>query len=125
MTAVRLCGLGLLLMSGGCMTLQSYEGEKLSASEVARISGDLRFTNAPVTVILRQVDGRTLSVSESAVEVLPGPHTLLADCRIAERSSVSRHTIEAEVAAGRRYKLVAETGSGMQGCLEVRLEAVD
>lgn len=115
-----------LLSCGGCMTQQSYDGEKLSRDDVAHISGDLRFTaGAPLSALLRQVDGRTLSVGESAVDVLPGSHHLLVDCRIRETDSTTRHSLDVEVSAGRRYKLVAETGAGLRECTSVRLEAAD
>lgn len=116
----------VLLLSGGCMTQQSYEGAKLPRDEVAHISGDLRFTaGAPLSVLLRQVDGRTLSVGENAVDVLPGSHNLLVDCRIQETDSTTRHSLDVEVSAGRRYKLVAETGAGLRECTSVRLEEQD
>ena len=71
------------------------------------ISGDFVVTaGAPVSVILRKVDGQDLSVSQSGVEVLPGTHTLLVDCRIAETKSVTRLSIDVEVSAGRHYRLV-------------------
>jgi hypothetical protein len=105
------------------MTQQSYEGPKLPADDVAHISGDLRFTaGAPMSVILRKVDDRVLGLSENGVDVLPGPHSLLVDCLIRETGSTSRHSIDAEVSAGRRYKLVAEFGPGLRGCESVRLE---
>src|SRR5690554_4022012 len=75
--------LGALALTG-CMTAQVYEGERRPRSEVALISGDVAAisANAPVSVILRRVDGITLRVGQSSVEVLPGTHTLLVDCRI-------------------------------------------
>jgi hypothetical protein len=110
----------------GCLTAPMYEGEKRGRDEVAHIAGDPRVTaGTPVTAILRQVDGRTLNVGQSSVDVLPGVHKLLVDCRIAETSSVTRHTIDAEVSAGSSYRLVAETGAGLRECTNVRLEAVD
>lgn len=106
------------------MTQQSYEGPKLPADEVAHISGDLRVTaGAPISIILRKVDDRVLGWSESGVDVLPGSHRLLVDCLIQETSSTSRHSIDAEVAAGRRYKLVADFGR--RECESVRLEVRD
>lgn len=112
----------VLLGLGGCMTLQSYEGPKRPADEVARVSGDLRINaGAPIAVILRQVDGQTLGASDNAVEVLPGEHTFLVDCRIAETKSISRHSIEAELVAGRHYRFEADTGRGMRECVDVRL----
>ncbi|HEX7114529.1 MAG TPA: hypothetical protein VF193_05320 [Steroidobacter sp.] len=123
--SIRLLALGFLALLAGCKAVQVYDGERRSSEEVARISGSLPFTaGAPVSVILRQVDERTLSVSQTAVEVLPGPHRLLVDCRIAETGSVTRHSIEVEVAAGRHYRLRAETGPGLR-CSGVTLEAAD
>ena len=117
---------GLLLALGGCATLQSYEGPRRPADEVARVSGDLRINaGAPVSVILLQVDGQTLSASDSSVEVLPGEHTFLVNCRIAETNSLSRHSIEAEVVAGRHYRFEADTGPGMRECTDVRLVSND
>lgn len=112
--------------TAGCMTAQTYEGPRLDRDEVAHISGDLRVTaGAPITVVLRRVDEQVLSFGQSAVDVLPGKHTLLVDCRIQETGSVSRFSLEEELVGGRRYRLVAETGPGLRECTAVRLEASD
>ena len=77
------------------MTAQTYEGPRLDRDEVAHISGDLRVTaGAPITVVLRRVDEQVLNLGQSAVDVLPGKHTLLVDCRIQETGSVSRFSLE-------------------------------
>lgn len=116
----------LSITVAGCMTVQSYDGERRERDEVARISGDYRITaGAPVTVILRQVDGRALSIGENSVDVLPGTHQLLVDCRIAETDSTSRHAIEVDVSADRRYRLVADVEAGLRGCSGVSLQAMD
>lgn len=121
--AIALVGCGLLQ---GCMTLQGYDGERRSVEELAHISGDPRVTaGSPVTAVLRQVDRLPLSVGQSSVDVLPGEHRLLVDCRVAETESVSRHALDVDVGAGRRYKLVADTAPGLRGCSAVRLEAAD
>jgi hypothetical protein len=118
--------IGAVAMASGCMTAQSYEGERRPRSEVAHIVGDIRLnTGVPVSVALRQVDGITLSASQSAVDVLPGTHTLLVDCRVQETGSITRHEIEIEVYEGRTYRLVPETAPGLRGCSEVRLEAIE
>ena len=123
---VRLLALLGAIALGGCGTLQMYDGPQRPANEVARISGDPRLrAGAPLSVFLRQVDGRTLDVGQSSVEVLPGTHTLLVDCRIEETSSLTRHSVEADVSAGRHYRLVAETGPGLRECTEVRVESVN
>src|SRR5262245_20181458 len=98
------------LLCVGCTTVRLYDGPRRAADEVAVISGDYAVTaGAPVSVILRKVNGQDLSVSQSSVEVLPGAHTLLVDCRIAETSSVTRLSIDVEVSAGRHYRLSPET----------------
>ena len=118
--------IGILSLCSGCVSLQAYEGEKRPSSEVARISGDLRVTaGSPISVLLRQVDGHTLNLSENGVDVLPGTHKLLVDCTIRETSRTSRFTIDADVYAGRRYKLVAQTAEGMRECSGVELVAED
>jgi hypothetical protein len=117
--------LALVAVCSGCATAQFYDGPRRDPDDVAHISGDLRVTaGAPVSVILRQVDGRPLGFGQNAVEVLPGKHELLVDCQIAETGGVSRHTIEAEVWPGRRYRLRAETGAGLRQCTDVTLESV-
>ncbi len=114
------------LALSACMTAQTYEGPRRPRSEVAHIAGDLALSaGAPVSLLLRQVDGITLSVGQNAVDVLPGTHTLLVDCRIRETGGVSRHSIEVDVYEGRTYRLVPETGPGLRECTEVRLEAVE
>ena len=98
-----------LLGLAGCMTQQAYDGPKLARDEVAHISGDLRFTaGAPVSALLRQVDGRALSISQSGVDVDPGSHELLVDCVVRETGSTSRFSLDVDVIAGRRYRLVPE-----------------
>ena len=116
--------IGLLLLAG-CMTQQAYDGPKLDRDEVAHISGDLRFTaGVPVSALLRQVDGRTLGISQSGVDVNPGSHQLLVDCLVRETSRTSRFSLDVDVSAGRRYRLVPETGPGLE-CTAVHLEAQD
>lgn len=111
------------VLCAGCMTQQGYEGEKRPPDEVAHISGDLRITaGVPLSVILRKVDDHTLGVNESGIDVLPGHHTLLADCLIRETGTTTRQSIEVEVGAGQHYKLVAETGPGLRECTSIRLE---
>jgi hypothetical protein len=121
-----LAAIAIAAVCSGCMTAQLYDGEPRGSDEVARISGDLRITaGAPLSIILRGVDGQTLSAGQSSVDVLPGKHRLLVDCRIAETRSVTRHSIEADVSAGRRYRLVAETGPGLRECTNVTVQTAD
>jgi hypothetical protein len=114
------------VLAGGCMSVQLYDGPKRDADEVARISGDPVVTaGSPVTVILRQVDGHDIGVTQTTVEVLEGKHNLLVDCRIAETKGGSRHSLDVEVYGGRSYRLRAETGPALRECTGVTLESRD
>ena len=116
----------LTAFGAGCMTAQTYEGPRLDRDEVAHVSGDPRVTaGAPITVVLRKVDEQVLSVGQNAVDVLPGTHTLLVDCRIQATGDIARFTLEEELSAGGRYRLVGEAGPGLRECTAVRLEQTD
>jgi hypothetical protein len=122
----RLVALTVVLACSGCATAQLYDGPRRGADEVAHIAGDLRINaGSPLTVVLRQVDETPLNLGQNSVDILPGKHRLLVDCRIAETQNVSRHAVEVEVASGRRYKLVAEAGPGLRECTQVTLQTVE
>jgi hypothetical protein len=123
---LRLAALALVVACSGCATAQLYDGPRRSDNEVAHITGDLRFNaGSPLTIVLRQVDEAELNIGQNGVDLLPGKHRLLVDCRIAETGNVSRHSIDVEVSAGRHYKLVAETGPGLRECTQVTLQTVE
>jgi hypothetical protein len=123
---LRLVVLAVVVACSGCATAQLYDGPRRNNDEVAHISGDLRINaGSPLTLVLRQVDEVELNIGQNAVDILPGPHRLLVDCRIAETRNVSRHAVDVEVSAGRHYKLVAETGPGLRECTQVTLQTVD
>jgi CRISPR/Cas system-associated exonuclease Cas4 (RecB family) len=114
------------VLAGGCMSAQLYDGPKRDRDEVARITGDPVVTaGSPVTVVLRQVDGQDIGLTQTSVDLLEGKHNLLVDCRIAETKAVSRHSLEVEVYGGRKYRLRAETGPALRECTGVTLEARD
>jgi hypothetical protein len=122
----RFVALAFALACSGCGTAQLYEGPRRSADEVAHVAGDLRINaGSPLSVILRQVDETPLSVGQSAVDILPGKHRLLVDCRIAETQHVSRHSLDVEVSGGEHYRLAAEAGPGLRECTQVTLQTVD
>jgi hypothetical protein len=122
----RLVVIAFAVVCSGCGTAQLYDGPRRASSEVARITGDLRINaGSPLTLVLREVDNTPLSVRENSVEVLPGKHRFLVDCRIAETEKTSRHSIEEEVSAGRHYRFAAETGPGLRECTQVTLQTVD
>ena len=108
------------LLVAGCATEQLYEGGSLPSGKAAIVRADPAVSaGLPVQVRLRRVDGRELGVSTSRVELPPGPHELLVDCRVAESGSVRRFTVEAQLEPGRSYRLVAETTA--RNCEAVRL----
>jgi hypothetical protein len=118
--SAMLCGLA------GCLSVQGYDGARRAADELARISGDPSVNaGSPMTLVLRKVDEYTLNVAQTSVDVLPGKHTLLVDCRISENKSVTRHSIDVEVFAGEHYHLIAQTEAGLRGCAEVALREND
>ena len=107
-------------LCAGCVTTRIYDGPPLPASERAIVRADPPVSaGLPVQVRLRQVDGREISLQTSAVELAPGAHELLVDCRVAESGSVGRFVLEVELAAGAEYRLVA-TATG-RNCEAVEL----
>jgi len=93
----------------GCATERAYEGPALAKDERAIVRSDpVVSAGAPVQVRLRQVDGKDVGLAASQVELPPGKHEFLVDCRVAESGSVRRFTVSAELDAGGRYRLVAD-----------------
>jgi hypothetical protein len=118
--------LAMATSCSGCMSTQLYDGAKRDRNEVARITGDPVITaGSPITVVLRRVDEHDIGIAHTSVDVLEGDHELLADCRVAETKSVSRHALKVTVYGGRKYRLRPESGPGLLGCSNVSLEAVD
>jgi uncharacterized lipoprotein len=118
---VAAAALGGSLCLSGCGTLRAYEGERLSADDYAVVRGDPSVSaGLPVQVILRKVDDYDVPVSKTAVELKPGSHSFLVDCRVPEAGSVTRFAITAEVMPGGRYRLIADTNA--RGCLGVELQ---
>ncbi len=100
--------LAAALLAAGCATERAYEGPPLAADARAIVRADPAVSaGAPVQVRLRQVDGRDLGFAASRVELPPGRHEFLVDCRVAETGSVRRFTVTGELEAGSRYRLVA------------------
>jgi len=113
--AAAVCGLT------ACGSLQAYEGERLGPAERAIVRADPAVSaGLPVEVILRRVDGYDVPVSKTRVELEPGPHRFVVDCRVPEAGVVTRFVIDDEVAAGRSYRLAADATA--RGCREVVLQ---
>ncbi|MET0986471.1 MAG: hypothetical protein ABW034_13805 [Steroidobacteraceae bacterium] len=109
---------------GGCSTLRAYDDPELKRDEVAVVAGDYRFNaGSPLTLILRAVDGQPLDARYHAVELAPGEHVFVVDCRLRETQTTSRHEVSASVAPGVRYGFTAEVAPGMRGCDSVQLQS--
>lgn len=118
---------GLLILAAlalaGCSTMRAYDGPARAREEVAVVTGDLRFTaGAPLSLILRAVDGRPLDARYNAVEVEPGKHVFIVDCVLRETRATSRHEVSAEVDPGTHYGFTAEMAPAMRGCASVELQ---
>jgi hypothetical protein len=98
----------LAALIAGCATERAYEGPRLPAGERAVVRADpVVSAGLPVQVRIRRADGRDVGLSASKVELPPGKHTLVVDCRVAESGAVRRFTLEEELEAGGRYRVVA------------------
>ncbi len=110
----------LAALLAGCATERAYEGPALPPGERAVVRADpVVSAGLPVQLRIRRVDGREVGLSANKVELPPGPHVLLVDCRVAETGAVRRFTLEAALEPGRRYRLAAEATS--RNCEAVRL----
>lgn len=98
----------IFLLLAGCATERAYEGPPLAKDERAVVRADpVVSAGLPVQVRIRSADGHDVGVTASKVELPPGKHTFVVDCTVAESGSVRRFTLEEELDAGGRYRLVA------------------
>ena len=124
MSPASTLGNAALLAAGlwlaGCGSMRAYEGPALPPSERSIVRADPSFSaGLPVEVILRKVDGFEVPVSRTSVELRPGPHRFVVDCRVREAGVVTRFVIDAETVAGGSYRLVADAVA--VGCRQVEL----
>ena len=116
----RLLALLPLAALASCATERLYDGPPLPESERAIVRADpVVSAGLPVQLRLRQVDGREIGLSSSAVELAPGAHTFLVDCRVEESGAVNRFVVEEELEPGGRYRLVANASA--RNCEAVEL----
>lgn len=109
------------LALAGCGTLQAYDGPRLPETSRATVQADPAFSaGLPVQVILRKAGDRPVPARHARVELAAGRHVLVVDCRVAAAGTTARFAIEAELEAGRAYRLVADATA--QRCEAVRLE---
>jgi hypothetical protein len=119
----RLVQLVALAVIAGCATERVYPGPARPSAEIALIVGDPSINaGLPLVAVIRKVDEHKVSFVYSRVTVTPGNHALLIDCVMSAAHTTTRFVIDADVAAGRRYLLVADSAPGNQRCGAVRLE---
>ena len=111
----------VVVMNGGCATEKAYEGPRLPAAERAVVHADPALSaGLPVSLRLRQVDQREVPLSASSVELPPGAHVLLVDCRVSESGATRRFTVPVELEPGGDYRLVATASA--RNCEAVTLQ---
>jgi len=109
---------GVLLAA--CGTLQAYDGARLAPGDRAIVHSDpVVSAGLPVEVILRKVDDYDVPVTKTRVELRPGQHHFVVDCRVPAAGSVTRFALDLVVEAGTSYRLVADATA--RGCDGVKL----
>jgi hypothetical protein len=97
-----------LVLAAGCTTVRVYEGPALPREETAVVRADPAFSaGLPVQLRLRKAGDRKVAFRASAIELPAGHHSLLVDCRVLESGVTRRFVVEADLEAGREYRLVA------------------
>jgi hypothetical protein len=96
------------VLSPACTTERAYAGPELPRGESAIVHADPAFSaGLPVQLRLRKAGDRKIALHASAVELPAGRHSLLVDCRLLESGTTRRFVVEADLEAGREYRLVA------------------
>ncbi len=113
-----------VVLLAACGTVRGYDGPALPPGELATVTGDPPVSaGLPLQVILRKVDEREIPFGRTRVELAPGTHVFVVDCKVAESGSSIRFAIEEELSAGAAYRLEADATS--RGCEAVRLRRTD
>lgn len=99
-------------LAAACVTERVYDDPKSPAGGSAIVRADPAFSaGLPVQLRLRKADDRRLAMLASAVELPAGHHSLLVDCRVLESGVTRRFVVEADLEAGREYRLVARASA--------------
>jgi hypothetical protein len=106
--------------NAGCATQRNYTGPELPRSERVIVRADPALSaGLPVQLRLRQAGDRRIPLHVSAIELPPGRHTLLVDCRIQDSGATRRFVVEAEFEPGAEYRLVARASAQNCDAVEV------
>ena len=97
------------LAIAACGTERAYEGPALAKEERAVVRADpVVSAGSPIQIRIRQADGHDVGLAASKVELPPGRHSFVIDCKVAESGAVRRFTLEEVLDAGGRYRIVAD-----------------
>ena len=117
---VRILVLVAAAATAACTTQRVYPGPALPRDQLAIVRADPAFSaGLPVQLRLRKAGDSRIALHASAVELPPGRHSLLVDCRVLESGATRRFVVEADLEAGREYRLVARASA--QNCDAVEL----
>ncbi len=109
---MRMLILLVTAVTAACTTQRVYPRPELPAGESAIVRADPAFSaGLPVQLRLRKVGDRRISLHARAIELPAGRHSLLVDCRVLENGVTRRFVVEADLEAGREYRLVARATS--------------
>ena len=97
------------LLVSGCGTVQTYDGPKRAAHEVAVLKTNVGELTLDTTWI-GQIDGKEFVLAYSEVEIMPGRRSLRVNFK---RGFIARSaTVSLDARAGRTYRLKGVLGSG-------------
>ena len=109
-------------LTAGCTTAQVHEDSGPQPNGTAIVRADPVFSaGLPVQLRLRKADDRKIGMLASAVELPAGHHSLLVDCRLLASGVTRRFMVDADLEAGREYRLVARASA--RNCDAVELVA--
>lgn len=101
----------VLVLAASCTTARVYDAAPPRQAG-AIVRADPAFSaGLPVQVRLRKAGERKIAFHASAVELPAGHHSLLVDCRVQESGVTRRFVVEADLEAGREYRLVARASA--------------
>jgi len=114
-TRTVLTALSALALAACATTEQMYDGPERARSEAALLIGmsppdPVAAANVPVAQI-KSVDGRRVSGSGTRVEVLPGAHELVVNCKRPGANPTS-DTYLLTVEAGMEYVVTVDPATG-------------
>lgn len=109
LNSLKACAAISVGLLAGCTSSSFSSNPDAPDNEVAIIHGasSASVLVSPTPVIVRSVDGRSVSGASSSVRLSPGRHLLRVTC-YQSLFSKNTHDLDVTVAAGRSYELVSD-----------------